>query len=199
MWLFNRKNKQKDDFEMEETFYSESVEVDSDSDEEAYHQIADIITGHSERIRELLENYFDNPDLLIEELREDDQSWNDEYAELLEQAQDDYWLLMLLTLEKEAYATQIYWRDNASTLASKLPRLKLLKGIALQELQTCSVDCLVSEYLECAASKLQQAGIVLGTIELDDEHVLIISILERRVERLNNLMNNVEKSWKQIS
>ncbi len=199
MWLFNRKNKQKDDFEMEETFYSESVEVDSDSDEEAYHQIADIITGHSERIRELLENYFDNPDLLIEELREDDQSWNDEYAELLEQAQDDYWLLMLLTLEKEAYATQIYWRDNASTLASKLPRLKLLKGIALQELQTCSVDCLVSEYLECAASKLQQAGIVLGTIELDDEHVLIFSILERRVERLNNLMNNVEKSWKQIS
>ena len=199
MWLFNRKNKQKDDFEMEETFYSESVEVDSDSDEEAYHQIADIITGHSERIRELLENYFDNPDLLIEELREDDQSWNEEYAELLEQAQDDYWLLMLLTLEKEAYATQIYWRDNASTLASKLPRLKLLKGIALQELQTCSVDCLVSEYLECAASKLQQAGIVLGTIELDDEHVLIFSILERRVERLNNLMNNVEKSWKQIS
>ena len=199
MWLFNRKNKQKDDFEMEETFYSESVEVDSDSDEEAYHQIADIITGHSERIRELLENYFDNPDLLIEELRDDDQSWNDEYAELLEQAQDDYWLLMLLTLEKEAYATQIYWRDNASTLASKLPRLKLLKGIALQELQTCSVDCLVSEYLECAASKLQQAGIVLGTIELDDEHVLIFSILERRVERLNNLMNNVEKSWKQIS
>jgi len=199
MWLFNRKNKQKDDFEMEETFYSESVEVDSDSDEEAYHQIADIITGHSERIRDLLENYFDNPDLLIEELREDDQSWNEEYAELLEQAQDDYWLLMLLTLEKEAYATQIYWRDNASTLASKLPRLKLLKGIALQELQTCSVDCLVSEYLECAASKLQQAGIVLGTIELDDEHVLIFSILERRVERLNNLMNNVEKSWKQIS
>ncbi len=199
MWLFNRKNKQKDDFEMEETFYSESVEVDSDSDEEAYHQIADIITGHSERIRDLLENYFDNPDLLIEELREDDQSWNDEYAELLEQAQDDYWLLMLLTLEKEAYATQIYWRDNASTLASKLLRLKLLKGIALQELQTCSVDCLVSEYLECAASKLQQAGIVLGTIELDDEHVLIFSILERRVERLNNLMNNVEKSWKQIS
>lgn len=199
MWLFNRKNKQKDDFEMEETFYSESVEVDSDSDEEAYHQIADIITGHSERIRDLLENYFDNPDLLIEELREDDQSWNDEYAELLEQAQDDYWLLMLLTLEKEAYATQIYWRDNASTLASKLPRLKLLKGIALQELQTCSVDCLVSEYLECAASKLQQAGIVLGTIELDDEHVLIFSILERRVERLNKLMNNIEKSWKQIS
>lgn len=199
MWLFNRKNKQKDDLEMEETFYSESVEVDSDSDEEAYHQIADIITGHSERIRDLLENYFDNPDLLIEELREDDQSWNDEYAELLEQAQDDYWLLMLLTLEKEAYVTQIYWRDNASTLASKLPRLKLLKGIALQELQTCSVDCLVSEYLECAASKLQQAGIVLGTIELDDEHVLIFSILERRVERLNNLMNNVEKSWKQIS
>lgn len=199
MWLFNRKNKQKDDFEMEETFYSESVEVDSDSDEEAYHQIADIITGHSERIRELLENYFDNPDLLIEELREDDQSWNDEYAELLEQAQDDYWLLMLLTLEKEAYVTQIYWRDNASTLASKLPRLKLLKGIALQELQTCSVDCLVSEYLECAASKLQQGGIVLGTIELDDEHVLIFSILERRVERLNKLMNNIEKSWKQIS
>ena len=186
MWLFNRKNKRKDDFEMEETFYSESVEVDSDSDEEAYHQIADIITGHSERIRQLLESYFDNPDLLIEELREDDVDWNDEFADLLEQAQDDYWLLMLLTLEKESYATQIYWRDNASTLASKLPKLKLLKGIAQQELQTCS-------------AKLQQAGIALGTIELDDENVLIFSILERRVERLNNLMNNVEKSWKQIS
>ena len=199
MWLFNRKNKRKDDFEMEETFYSESVEVDSDSDDEAYHQIADIITGHSERIRQLLESYFDNPDLLIEELREDDVDWNDEFADLLEQAQDDYWLLMLLTLEKESYATQIYWRDNASTLASKLPKLKLLKGIAQQELQTCSVECSVSEYLECASAKLQQAGIALGTIELDDENVLIFSILERRVERLNNLMNNVEKSWKQIS
>ena len=199
MWLFNRKNKRKDEFEMEEPFYNESVEVDSDSDEEAYRQIADIITGHSERIRELLESYFDNPDLLIEELREDDEDWNDEFANLLEQAQDDYWLLMLLTLEKEAYATQIYWRDSASTLASKLPRLKLLKGIALQELQTCSFDCLVSEYLECAAAKLQKAGIVLGTIELDDENVLIFSILERRVERLNKLMNNVEKTWKQIS
>ena len=199
MWLFNRKNKRKDEFEMEEPFYNESVEVDSDSDEEAYRQIADIITGYSERIRELLESYFDNPDLLIEELREDDEDWNDEFANLLEQAQDDYWLLMLLTLEKEAYATQIYWRDSASTLASKLPRLKLLKGIALQELQTCSFDCLVSEYLECAAAKLQKAGIVLGTIELDDENVLIFSVLERRVERLNKLMNNVEKTWKQIS
>lgn len=199
MWLFNRKNERKDDFEMEETFYSESVEVDSDSDEEAYHQIADIITGHSERIRQLLESYFDNPDLLIEELREDDVDWNDEFADLLEQAQDDYWLLMLLTLEKEAYATQIYWRDNASTLASKLPKLKLLKGIVQQEFQTCSVECSVSEYLECVSAKLQEAGIALGTIELDDENVLIFSILERRVERLNNLMNNVEKSWKQIS
>ena len=199
MWLFNRKNKRKDEFEMEGPFYNESVEVDSDSDEEAYRQIADIITGHSERIRELLESYFDNPDLLIEELREDDEDWNDEFANLLEQAQDDYWLLMLLTLEKEAYATQIYWRDSASTLASKLPRLKLLKGIALQELQTCSFDCLISEYLECAAAKLQKAGIVLGTIELDDENVLIFSVLERRVERLNKLMNNVEKTWKQIS
>lgn len=199
MWLFNRKNRHKDEFEMEETYFNESVEVDSDSDEEAYHQIADIISGHSERIRELLESYFDNPDLLIEELREDDEDWNDEFADLLEQAQDDYWLLMLLTLEKEAYATQIYWRDNASTLASKLPKLKLLKGIAQQELQTCSVECSVSEYLECVSAKLQQAGIALVTIELDDENVLIFSILERRVERLNNLMNNVEKSWKQIS
>ena len=199
MWLFNRKNRRKDEFEMEETYFNESVEVDSDSDEEAYHQISDIISGHSERIRELLENYFDNPDLLIEELREDDEDWNDEFADLLEQAQDDYWLLTLLTLEKEAYATQIYWRDDASTLASKLPKLKLLKGIAQQELQTCSVECSVSEYLECVSAKLQQAGIVLGTIELDDENVLIFSILERRVERLNNLMNNVEKSWKQIS
>ena len=199
MWLFNRKNKRKDDFEMEETFYSESVEVDSDSDEEAYHQIADIITGHSERIRELLENYFDNPDLLIEELREDDEDWNDEFADLLEQAQDDYWLLLLLTLEKEAYATQIYWRDSASTFASKLPRLKLLKGIALQELQTCSVDCLVSEYLECVSAKLQQAGIALGTIELDDENVLLFSMMEKRMGKFNKLVNTIEKSWKQIS
>ena len=199
MWLFNRKNRHKDEFEMEETYFNESVEVDSDSDEEAYHQIADIISGHSERIRQLLESYFDNPDLLIEELREDDEDWNDEFADLLEQAQDDYWLLLLLTLEKEAYATQIYWRDNASTLASKLPKLKLLKGIVQQGLQACSVECSVSEYLECVSAKLQQAGIALGTIELDDENVLIFSILERRVERLNNLMNNVEKSWKQIS
>ena len=69
----------------------------------------------------------------------------------------------------------------------------MLKGIAQQELQTCSVECSVSEYLECVSAKLQQAGIALGTIELDDENVLIFSILERRVERLNNLMNNVEK------
>ena len=67
---------------------------------------------------------------MIEELREDDVGLNDEFADLLEQAQDDYWLLMLLTLEKESYTTQIYWRDNASTLTSKLPKLKLLKGIA---------------------------------------------------------------------
>ena len=100
---------------MEESYFNESVEVDSDSDEEAYHQIADIISGHSERIRELLESYFDNPDLLIEELREDDEDWNDEFADLLEQAQDDYWLLLLLTLEKEAYAIQIYWRDTSKT------------------------------------------------------------------------------------
>ena len=199
MWLFNRKNKRKDDFEMEETFYSESVEVDSDSDDEAYHQIADIITGHSERIRQLLESYFDNPDLLIEELREDDVDWNDEFADLLEQAQDDYWLLMLLTLEKESYATQIYWRDNASTLASKLPKLKLLKGIVQQEFQTCSVECSVSEYLECVSAKLQQAGIALGTIELDDENVLIFSMMEKRMGKFNKLVNTIEKSWKQIS
>lgn len=75
----------------------------------------------------------------------------------------------------------------------------MLKGIVQQGLQACSVECSVSEYLECVSAKLQQAGIALGTIELDDENVLIFSILERRVERLNNLMNNVEKSWKQIS
>ena len=199
MWLFNRKNKRKDDFEMEETFYSESVEVDSDSDEEAYHQIADIISGHSERIRELLESYFDNPDLLIEELREDDEDWNDEFADLLEQAQDDYWLLLLLTLEKEAYAIQIYWRDTAKILANKLPRLKLLKGVQLQELLECTNKDSVTEYLECVSGKLHNDGIVLGTIELNDENVLVFSILERRVERLNHLMMNIEKSWKQIS
>jgi hypothetical protein len=173
--------------------------VDSDSDEEDYHQIADIITGHSERIRELLESYFDNPDLLIEELREDDEDWNDEFADLLEQAQDDYWLLTLLTLEKEAYAIQIYWRDTSKTLANKLPRLKLLKGIQLQELLECTSKESVTEYLECVSSKLHNDGIVLGTIELNDENVLVFSILERRVERLNHLMMNIEKSWKQIS
>lgn len=199
MWLFNRKNKRKDDFEMEETFYSESVEVDSDSDDEAYHQIADIITGHSERIRQLLESYFDNPDLLIEELREDDEDWNDEFADLLEQAEDDYWLLTLLTLEKEAYAIQIYWRDTSKTLANKLPRLQLLKGIQLQELLACTSKESVTEYLECVSGKLHNDGIVLGTIELNDENVLVFSILERRVERLNRLMMNIEKSWKQIS
>ena len=199
MWLFNRKNKRKDEFEMDEPFYNESVEVDSDSDEEAYHQIADIITGHSERIRELLESYFDNPDLLIEELREDDEDWNDEFADLLEEAQDDYWLLLLLTLEKEAYATQIYWRDTSKTLANKLPRLKLLKGIQLQELLECTSNESVTEYLECVSRKLHNDGIVLGTIELNDENVLVFSILERRVERLNRLMMNIEKSWKQIS
>ena len=199
MWLFNRKNKRKDDFEMDETFYSESVEVDSDSDEEAYHQIADIITGHSERIRQLLESYFDNPDLLIEELREDDEDWNDEFADLLEQAEDDYWLLTLLTLEKEAYAIQIYWRDTSKTLANKLPRLQLLKGIQLQELLACTSKESVTEYLECVSGKLHNDGIVLGTIELNDENVLVFSILERRVERLNRLMMNIEKSWKQIS
>ena len=199
MWLFNRKNRHKDEFEMEESYFNESVEVDSDSDEEAYHQIADIISGHSERIRELLESYFDNPDLLIEELREDDEDWNDEFADLLEQAQDDYWLLLLLTLEKEAYAIQIYWRDTSKTLANKLPRLQLLKGIQLQELLACTSKESVTEYLECVSGQLHNAGIVLGTIELNDENVLVFSILERRVERLNRLMMNIEKSWKQIS
>ena len=199
MWLFNRKNRHKDEFEMEETFFNESVEVDSDSDEETYHQIADIITGHSEHIRELLENYFDNPDLLIEELREDDEDWNDEFADLLEQAQDDYWLLMLLTLEKEAYATQIYWRDTSKTLANKLPRLKLLKGVQLQELFECTNKESVTEYLECVSSKLHNDGIVLGTIELNDENVLVFSISEKRVERLNHLMMHIEQTWKQFS
>ncbi len=199
MWLFNRKNRHKDEFEMEETFFNESVEVDSDSDEETYHQIADIITGHSEHIRELLENYFDNPDLLIEELREDDEDWNDEFADLLEQAQDDYWLLMLLTLEKEAYATQIYWRDTSKTLANKLPRLKLLKGVQLQELFECTNKESVTEYLECVSSKLHKDGIVLGTIELNDENVLVFSISEKRVERLNHLMMHIEQTWKQFS
>ena len=78
MWLFNRKNRQKMNLKWKRLISSESVEVDSDSDEEAYHQIADIITGHSERNQRVLENYFDNPDLLIEELREDDEDWNDE-------------------------------------------------------------------------------------------------------------------------
>ena len=36
---------------------------------------------------------------------------------LLEQAQDDYWLLMLLTLEKKPMRLQIYWRDNVENIS----------------------------------------------------------------------------------
>ena len=42
-------------------------------------------------------------------------------------------------------------------------------------------------------------GIIIGTCELDDENVLLFTILERRIERFNKSMNTIEKSWKQIS
>ena len=56
MWLFNRKSRRKDEFELEETLDSETVEVDSDSDEDCYLQISEIITDHNQSVKELLEN-----------------------------------------------------------------------------------------------------------------------------------------------
>ncbi len=58
---------------------------------------------------------------------------------------------------------QLKLRDNASTLASKLQQIKVVKGIAQQELQTC---CRVFCNRECVSAKLQQTGNRISTIEL---------------------------------
>ena len=116
MWLFNRKSRRKDEFELEETLDSETVEVDSDSDEDCYLQISEIITDHNQSVKELLENYFEDPRLLLEEFQEDCDEWNEDSELLHEELLDDYWLILLLTLEKESFAKRIYWRDNVEAV-----------------------------------------------------------------------------------
>ena len=199
MWLFNRKSQRKDEFEFEETLDSETVEVDSDSDEDCYLQISEIITDDNQSIKELLENYFEDPRLLLEEFQEDCDEWNEDSELLHEELMDDYWLILLLTLEKESYAKRIYWRDNVETVMKNLKQLKQLKEISLDEcLSHCNYQSLV-EFLECISMELQKLEIIIGTFELDDENVLIFSMMEKRMGKFNKLVNTIEKSWKQIS
>ena len=199
MWLFNRKSQRKDEFEFEETLDSETVEVDSDSDEDCYLQISEIITDHNQSVKELLENYFEDPRLLLEEFQEDCDEWNEDSELLHEELLDDYWLILLLTLEKESYAKRIYWRDNVETVMKNLKQLKQLKEISLDEcLSHCNYQSLV-EFLECISMELQKLEIIIGTFELDDENVLIFSMMEKRMGKFNKLVNTIEKSWKQIS
>ena len=199
MWLFNRKSRRKDEFELEETLDSETVEVDSDSDEDCYLQISEIITDHNQTVKELLENYFEDPRLLLEEFQEDCYEWNEDSSVFQEELLDDYWLILLLTLEKESYAKRIYWRDNVETVMKNLNQLKQLKEISLDErLSHCNYQSL-AEFLECISMELQKLEIIIGTFELDDENVLIFSMMEKRMGKFNKLVNTIEKSWKQIS
>ena len=199
MWLFNRKSRRKDEFELEETLDSETVEVDSDSDEDCYLQISEIITDHNQTVKRLLENYFEDPRLLLEEFQEDCDEWNEDSELLHEELLDDYWLILLLTLEKESYAKRIYWRDNVETVMKNLKQLKQLKEISLDErLSHCNYQSL-AEFLECISMELQKLEIIIGTIELDDENVLLFSMMEKRMGKFNKLVNTIEKSWKQIS
>ena len=199
MWLFNRKSRRKDEFELEETLDSETVEVDSDSDEDCYLQISEIITDHNQTVKELLENYFEDPRLLLEEFQEDCYEWNEDSSVFQEELLDDYWLILLLTLEKESYAKRIYWRDNVETVMKNLKQLKKLKEISLDErLSHCNYQSL-AEFLECISMELQKLEIIIGTFELDDENVLIFSMMEKRMGKFNKLVNTIEKSWKQIS
>lgn len=199
MWLFNRKSRRKDEFELEETFDSETVEVDSDSDEDCYLQISEIITDHNQTVKELLENYFEDPRLLLEEFQEDCYEWNEDSSVFQEELLDDYWLILLLTLEKESYAKRIYWRDNVETVMKNLKQLKQLKEISLDErLSHCNYQSL-AEFLECISMELQKLEIIIGTFELDDENVLLFSMMEKRMGKFNKLVNTIEKSWKQIS
>lgn len=199
MWLFNRKSRRKDEFELEETLDSETVEVDSDSDEDCYLHISEIITDHNQTVKELLENYFEDPRLLLEEFQEDCDEWNEDSELLHEELLDDYWLILLLTLEKESYAKRIYWRDNVETVMKNLKQLKQLKEISLDErLSHCNYQSL-AEFLECISMELQKLEIIIGTFELDDENVLLFSMMEKRMGKFNKLVNTIEKSWKQIS
>ena len=199
MWLFNRKSRRKNEFEWEETLDSETVEVDSDSDEECYLQISEIITDHNQSVKELLENYFEDPRLLLEEFQEDCDEWNEDSGLLHEELLDDYWLILLLTLEKESFAKRIYWRDNVEAVMKKLKQLKQLKEISLDErLSHCNYQSL-AEFLECISMELQKIEIIIGTFELDDENVLLFSMMEKRMGKFNKLVNTIEKSWKQIS
>ena len=199
MWLFNRKSRRKDEFELEETLDSETVEVDSDSDEDCYLQISEIITDHNQTVKELLENYFEDPRLLLEEFQEDCYEWNEDSSVFQEELLDDYWLILLLTLEKESYAKRIYWRDNVETVMKNLKQLKQLKEISLDErLSHCNYQSL-PEFLECISMELQKLEIIIGTFELDDENVLLFSMMEKRMGKFNKLVNTIEKSWKQIS
>ena len=199
MWLFNRKSRRKDEFELEETLDSETVEVDSDSDEVCYLQISEIITDHNQTVKRLLENYFEDPRLLLEEFQEDCDEWNEDSELLHEELLDDYWLILLLTLEKESYAKRIYWRDNVETVMKNLKQLKQLKEISLDErLSHCNYQSL-AEFLECISMELQKLEIIIGTFELDDENVLLFSMMEKRMGKFNKLVNTIEKSWKQIS
>lgn len=199
MWLFNRKSRRKDEFELEETLDSETVEVDSDSDEDCYLQISEIITDHNQTVKRLLENYFEDPRLLLEEFQEDCDEWNEDSELLHEELLDDYWLILLLTLEKESYAKRIYWRDNVETVMKNLKQLKQLKEISLDErLSRCNYQSL-AKFLECISMELQKLEIIIGTFELDDENVLLFSMMEKRMGKFNKLVNTIEKSWKQIS
>ena len=199
MWLFNRKSRRKDEFELEETLDSETVEVDSDSDEDCYLQISEIITDHNQTVKELLENYFEDPRLLLEEFQEDCDEWNEDSELLHEELLDDYWLILLLTLEKESFAKRIYWRDNVRAVMKNLKQLKQLKEISLDErLSHCNYQSL-AEFLECISMELQKLEIIIGTFELDDENVLLFSMMEKRMGKFNKLVNTIEKSWKQIS
>ena len=199
MWLFNRKSQRKDEFEFEETLDSETVEVDSDSDEDCYLQILGIITDYNQSVKELLENYFENPRLLLEEFQEDCDEWNDDFNVTKEELLDDYWFILLHILEKESYAKKIYWRDNGDTVIKKLRQLKQLKEISFDEgLSNCN-HLFLAEFFECISKEFQKLGVIIGTFELDDENVLAFSIVDRRIERFNRLMNRVEKFWKQIS
>ena len=173
--------------------------MDSDSDEGCYLQISEIITDHNQTVKELLENYFEDPRLLLEEFQEDCDEWNEDSELLHEELLDDYWLILLLTLEKESFAKRIYWRDNVEAVMKNLKQLKQLKEISLDErLSHCNHLSLV-EFFECISKELQKMGIIIGTCELDDENVLLFTIVDRRIERFNKLMNTIEKSWKQIS
>ena len=199
MWLFNRKSQRKDEFEFEETLDSETVEVDSDSDEDCYLQILGIITDYNQSVKELLENYFEDPRLLLEEFQEDCDEWNEDSSVFQEELLDDYWLILLLTLEKESFAKRIYWRDNVRAVMKNLKQLKQLKEISLDErLSHCNYQSL-AEFLECISMELQKLEIIIGTFELDDENVLLFSMMEKRMGKFNKLMNTIEKSWKQIS